>query len=73
MGIHVADWNGDGKCDVLVQDKASGTLTLYENRYSPGQNTITFYNQGVVSNQAQCNQGWGVNIFDRGMRMADIE
>ncbi|KAK3315918.1 carbohydrate esterase family 3 protein [Apodospora peruviana] len=72
-GIHLADWNGDGKCDVLVQDKATGTLTLYENRYNLGDKTITFHNQGVVSNQARCTQGWGVGIFDRGMRMADLD
>jgi hypothetical protein len=72
-GIHLADWNGDGKCDVLVQNKASGALTLWENRYDASTKKLTFANVGVVTGAATCTQGWGVNIFDRGMRLADIE
>jgi hypothetical protein len=71
-GIHLADWDGDGKCDVLVQNKASGALTLYRNDWQSGRDTITFTNRGVVA-ETGCNQGWGVGIFDRGMRIADIE
>ena len=74
-GIHVADWDGDGKCDVLVQDQATGALTLWHNDYvedSRGQGQVTFTNKGVVTND-QCSQGWGVGIFDRGMLLADIE
>lgn len=73
IGIHLADWNGDGRCDVLVQDKASGALTLYENHYDASKDALTFVNVGVVSQGATCNQGWGVNIFDRGMRLADMD
>ena len=72
MGIHLADWDGDGKCDVLVQNKATGALTLYRNDWQSGRDTITFTNRGVVA-ETGCNQGWGVSIFDRGMRIADIE
>ena len=73
VGIHLADWNGDGRCDVLVQDKATGALTLHENEYNAQENKLTFKNVGVVSGAATCTQGWGVSIFDRGMRLADIE
>jgi hypothetical protein len=72
VGIHLADWNNDGKCDVLVQSKATGVLTLYQNNYSPGATTITF-GAPVTVTPATCDQGWGVGIFDRGMRIADIE
>jgi hypothetical protein len=72
-GIHLADWNGDGKCDVLVQDKNSGALTLWENRYDASTNILKFANVGVVTGAATCTQGWGVNIFDRGVRLADME
>jgi hypothetical protein len=72
VGIHLADWNGDGRCDVLVQNKATGALTLYENWFDKGANKLTFKNFGVVT-PATCTQGWGVSIFDRGMRLADIE
>lgn len=73
VGIHLADWDGDGKCDVLVQNKATGALTLYANQYSSSSNTLTFVNRGVVTGAATCTEGWGVGIFDRGMRLADIE
>lgn len=72
MGIHLADWDGDGKCDVLVQNRATGALTLYRNDYQAGQNTVTFTNRGVVA-ETGCTEGWGVGIFDRGMRLADID
>jgi hypothetical protein len=73
MGIHLADWNGDGKCDVLVQNKQTGALTMWENRYDDSTKTLTFANVGVVTGAATCTQGWGVNIFDRGMAVVDIE
>lgn len=70
-GIHLADWTGNGRCDVLVQSKA-GALTLYENNYNVGANALTFTNRGVVASTG-CTQAWGVSIFDLGMRIADIE
>ncbi|KAF5604267.1 acetylxylan esterase [Fusarium subglutinans] len=72
VGIHLADWTGDGKCDVLVQNEATGALTLYENTYKTGSKSITFTDKGVVT-PATCSQGWGVSPFDRGMRLADID
>jgi hypothetical protein len=30
-GIHLADWDGDGRCDVLVQDRATGSLRMWHN------------------------------------------
>ncbi|KAI1120096.1 hypothetical protein F5Y10DRAFT_290321 [Nemania abortiva] len=72
VGIHLADWTGNGRCDVLVQNKANGALTLYENNYNAGANALTFTNRGVVASTG-CTQGWGVSIFDRGMRLADID
>ncbi|KAI1149546.1 hypothetical protein F4825DRAFT_49431 [Nemania diffusa] len=70
-GIHLADWTGNGRCDVLVQSKA-GALTLYENNYNVGANALTFTNRGVVASTG-CTQAWGVSIFDLGMRIADID
>jgi hypothetical protein len=27
--IHLGDWNGDGFCDVIITDKATGALDVY--------------------------------------------
>ncbi|KAK4224248.1 CE3 protein [Podospora fimiseda] len=72
VGMHLADWNGDGRCDILVQDKQTGALRLFENQFDPGRNLITFADRGVVTGNL-CAEGWGVSIFDRGMRLADID
>jgi len=56
----------------LVQNKASGAVTLYENQWNAGTKTLTFINRGVVASPG-CTEGWGVGIFDRGMRIADME
>ncbi|KAG7409901.1 Multidomain esterase [Fusarium oxysporum f. sp. rapae] len=70
-GIHLADWTGDGRCDVIVQNKATGYLTVYKNQYDKGADKISFGSGTTVA--TDCNQGWGVGIFDLGMRFHDID
>lgn len=55
VGIHLADWTGDGRCDVLVQNKPTGAITLHENQYDQSTKTITFTNRGVVASPG-CSQ-----------------
>ncbi|CVL03596.1 related to acetylxylan esterase [Fusarium proliferatum] len=70
-GIHLADWTGNGRCDVIVQNKATGNLIVYKNQYDKGADRITFDSGTAVT--TDCNQGWGVGIFDLGMRFHDID
>jgi hypothetical protein len=70
--IHLADWTGNGRCDVLVQEKASSAVTLWENQWNAGTKTLTFVNRGVVASPG-CGKSTGVSIFDRSMRIADME
>lgn len=72
VGVHLADWTGNGRCDVLVQNRANGAITLYANNWDAATKTLTFTNRGVVATPG-CTEGWGVGIFDRGMRIADLE
>lgn len=72
VGIHLADWTGDGRCDILVQSKGDGAITLWENQHDQGFKSNTFTNRGVVATSG-CTQGWGVSVFDRGMRIAGVE
>lgn len=73
VGIHLADWTGDGKCDVLVQTKENGALRMWRNDYNSATKTFAFTDVGFVSGPARCSQGWGVGIFDRGLRLHDVE
>ena len=70
--IHLADWTGNGRCDVLVQNKVTSAVTLWENQWNAGTKTLTFANRGVVLSPG-CGKSTGVSIFDRSMRIADIE
>jgi hypothetical protein len=70
--IHLADWTGNGRCDVLVQNKVTSAITLWENQWNAGTKTLTFANRGVVASPG-CGRSTGVSIFDRSMRIADME
>jgi lysophospholipase L1-like esterase len=70
--IHLADWTGNGRCDVLVQDKTTSAVTLWENQWNSATKTLTFANRGVVASPG-CGKSTGVSIFDRNMRIADMD
>jgi hypothetical protein len=40
-GIHLVDWDGDGRCDMLVQDKATGALQMWKNEYNNGTKRVS--------------------------------
>jgi hypothetical protein len=69
--IHLADWTGNGRCDVLVQDKVTSAVRLWENQWNAGTKTLTFVDRGIVASPG-CGKP-GVAIFDRSMRIADME
>lgn len=68
--IHLADFDGDGKCDILLVDKASGATTVIQNQYS---GTFAFSNLGVVTGSATCTEGYGKDKHDKGVRWNDID
>ena len=71
--LHIADWTGDGKCDILSQRKSDGALEMWRNDYNPLTGVFAFTYQGFIAGASGCTQGWGVGQFDRGLRLADIE
>lgn len=71
--LHIADWNGDGKYDLLAQRKSDGALEMWRNDYDPTTGKFAFSYQGFIAGTAKCNQGWGVGLFDAGLILADIE
>jgi hypothetical protein len=70
--IHLADWTGNGRCDVLVQNKVTSAVTLWENQWNADTKTLTFANRGIVANPG-CGSSTGVGTFDRNLRIADME
>lgn len=70
--VHFADWNGDGRCDILFVDKATGAVRMLRNDGFTAAGTLTLTDIGIVSSTASCNQGWGVGRTDLGLRFADI-
>lgn len=46
---------------------------MWRNDYDSVTDTFAFTDVGIVSGAAICTEGWGVNIFDRGLILADIE
>jgi hypothetical protein len=71
--IQLADFDGDGKCDVLVTRKSDGAVRMYRNEYDAATSTFKFTDQGFVHGTARCTEGWGVGLRDLGLRFADIE
>jgi hypothetical protein len=46
---------------------------MWKNNYDAVTDTFDFTDEGIVSGAATCTEGWGVDIFDRGMRLHDVE
>nr|OQO24051.1 hypothetical protein B0A51_05021 [Rachicladosporium sp. CCFEE 5018] len=69
--VHLADFDGDGKCDILLVDKSSGSTTVLQNRFASGK--FSFVSLGVVTGSATCTEGYGTDKHDLGVRWNDID
>lgn len=68
--VYLADFDGDGKCDILLVDKSSGATRVMENKFAAG--TFSFVDLGIVTGSAKCNQGYGLDKHDLGVRWHDL-
>ncbi|KAF1993338.1 carbohydrate esterase family 3 protein, partial [Amniculicola lignicola CBS 123094] len=71
--VHFADWNGDGKCDVLTVDQISGQVSVWLNTYNGVGNVPTFAGKAVAVAAPACSQRDGVGLFDQAARFADVD
>jgi hypothetical protein len=71
LQIHLADFDGDKKCDILLVDKKSGATTVILNKFSNG--AFSWSNIGVVTGSASCTEGYGTDKHDKGVRWHDID
>ena len=69
--MHFADFDGDGKCDILLVDKGNGRTRLIRNNYQNGN--WAFQDLGLVSAAAACSQGYGYDLHDNGVRWHDLD
>ncbi|KAJ5801621.1 uncharacterized protein N7518_003689 [Penicillium psychrosexuale] len=70
--IHLADFDGDGKCDLWLVDRATGAAEVWINNWNSKSGTMSWDKRGIVSGSAKCVQGWGVGLYDIGLRFHDI-
>ncbi|KAK4445290.1 hypothetical protein QBC34DRAFT_441859 [Podospora aff. communis PSN243] len=74
--LHLADWNGDGYCDILHVDHRSGRINVWINKY--GQNN-NFNSWDYLSSVGPGNLGMpvcpqrGKALTDMGTRFADLD
>lgn len=69
--VHLADWNGDGYCDVIYYVLISYEIEWWQNLYDKGKKSVSFSFAGKID--AMCTEGIGVGMFDLGLRLADID
>lgn len=65
--------DGDGKCDVLLVDKASNSIHMLRNDYSRETDTFSFTDMGIVSGGVNCQEHYGTGLFDLSVRFADLD
>jgi hypothetical protein len=68
--IHLADFDGDSKCDIFFVDKASGATRVLLNGYDG--NKFSFKDIGIVTGHATCTEGYGHSKHDLGVRWHDL-
>jgi hypothetical protein len=74
--LHVADWDGDGRCDVLSVSEADGSVELWRNEYDADKGALAFSHDAdtPAADGASCaHAAGGVAPADRGVRLADID
>lgn len=72
-GLHIGDWDGDGRADIIFAHRDTGALTVWLNEWD-GTN-FNFKKEGrVIPNSAKCttNLGWGLLYTDHAAHFADI-
>lgn len=69
--LHLADMDGDGKCDIVQVIKDTGAINVWRNDYTSAGG-FKFTSIGGFGGSATCTQGWGIGLYDLGLRFADI-
>jgi hypothetical protein len=74
--LHLADWNGDGLCDIIYVYPDTGEMDVWLNQYNNGGDITQWTlqsNAGPSGDTTPCPEKRGVGIFDLAVRFADID
>lgn len=74
--LHLADWDGDGLCDVIYVNPDTNRMEVWLNQYKKSGNIQTWTHltgAGPGDADVQCPEHRGVGIFDLAVRFADID
>ena len=64
--------NNDGRCDLLLVDKTSGSVRMIRNDYSAATDKFAWTDMGIVFDGGGCPNHNGLGLFDLGVRFADV-
>jgi hypothetical protein len=74
--LHLADWNGDGLCDIIYVNPDTGEMDVWLNKYKNGGDITKWTHvtdAGPRGSNKPCPEKRGVGIYDLAVRFADLD
>ncbi|KAJ3548060.1 hypothetical protein NM208_g1190 [Fusarium decemcellulare] len=69
--LHLADWDGDGACDIIYANPKGGAVQVWINNY-PKTGKWDWTHQDNPAPALSCSQTRGLGLYDLAVRFADI-
>ncbi|KAF4963513.1 hypothetical protein FSARC_8480 [Fusarium sarcochroum] len=69
--LHLADWDGDGACDIIHVNPKGGSVQVWLNNY-PKTKKWTWTHNANPAPALTCSQTRGLALYDMAVRFADI-
>jgi hypothetical protein len=74
--LHLADWEGDGLCDIIYVNSDNGEMDVWLNQYQKGGDITKWTHvtdTGPRGTLTPCPEKRGIGIYDLAVRFADID
>ncbi|KAM0544829.1 hypothetical protein ACHAPJ_011660 [Fusarium lateritium] len=69
--LHLADWDGDGACDIIYVNPKGGSVQVWLNNYPKTKKWQWTHNANPAP-ALSCSQTRGLGLYDMAVRFADI-